>query len=78
MQCWYMNGAGNDFTVLDARGQRLDFDKLAVELCKLTGVDGFMATDVSEKADFKLHLYNSDGPRVDMNGNGSRFICRFA
>ena len=78
MQCWYMNGAGNDFMVIDARGQKLDFGKLAVELCKLTGADGFMATDVSDIADFRLHFYNSDGSRGEMCGNGSRCICRFA
>ena len=78
MQCWYMNGAGNDFMVIDARGQKLDFSKLAVELCKLTGADGFMATDVSDIADFRLHFYNSDGSRGEMCGNGSRCICRFA
>jgi diaminopimelate epimerase len=73
-----MNGAGNDFMVIDARGQKLDFSKLAVELCKLTGADGFMATDVSDVADFRLHFYNSDGSRGEMCGNGSRCICRFA
>ena len=78
MNCWYMNGAGNDFMVMDARGQQLDFKSLAVELCKLTGADGFMALDVSEKADFKLHFYNSDGTRGEMCGNGARCICRFA
>ena len=78
MNVWYMNGAGNDFMVIDARGQKLDFSKLAVELCKLTGADGFMATDVSDVADFRLHFYNSDGSRGEMCGNGSRCICRFA
>ena len=78
MEVTYMNGAGNDFMVMDARGQELDFGTLAVELCKLTGADGFMAVDVSEVADFRLHFYNSDGSRGEMCGNGSRCICRFA
>ena len=78
MNVWYMNGAGNDFMVIDARGKQLDFSPLAVELCKLTGADGFMAVDHSEIADFKLHFYNSDGSRGEMCGNGSRCICRFA
>ena len=67
MNVWYMNGAGNDFMVIDARGKQLDFSPLAVELCKLTGADGFMAVD-----------HNSDGSRGEMCGNGSRCICRFA
>ena len=78
MKVWYMNGAGNDFAVIDARGLELDFSPLAVELCKLTGADGFMAVDNSSIADFKLHFYNADGSRGEMCGNGSRCICRFA
>lgn len=78
MKVWYMNGAGNDFMVIDARGKQLDFAATALELCKLTGADGFMATDTSDKADFKLHFYNSDGSRGEMCGNGARCICRFA
>jgi diaminopimelate epimerase len=73
-----MNGAGNDFMVMDARGMTLDFIPLAVELCKLTGADGFMAVDNSDIADFRLHFYNSDGTRGEMCGNGARCICRFA
>ena len=78
MNVWYMNGAGNDFMVIDARGQIFDFGKLSVELCKLSGADGFMAVDDSDKADFKLHFYNSDGSRGEMCGNGARCICRYA
>ena len=78
MNVWYMNGAGNDFMVIDARGEKYDFEKLALELCKLTGADGFMAVDYSDKADFRLHFYNSDGTRGEMCGNGARCICRFA
>ena len=78
MNVWYMNGAGNDFMVIDARGQVYDFDTLSVELCKLTGADGFMAVDYSDKADFRLHFYNSDGTRGEMCGNGARCICRYA
>ena len=73
-----MNGAGNDFMVMDARGGKYDFEALALALCKLTGADGFMAVDVSDKADFRLHFYNADGSRGEMCGNGSRCICRFA
>ena len=78
MNVYYMNGAGNDFMVMDVRGRTFDFEKLSVELCKLKGADGFMAVDVSEKADFRLHFYNADGSRGEMCGNGARCICRFA
>ena len=78
MNVYYMNGAGNDFMVMDARGGEFDFSALALELCKLAGADGFMAVDHSQKADFKLHFYNADGSRGEMCGNGARCICRFA
>jgi len=78
MKVYYMNGAGNDFMVIDARGLKLDFSAMALELCKLSGADGFMAVDHSEIADFKLHFYNADGSRGEMCGNGARCICRFA
>ena len=78
MKITYMNGAGNDFMVIDARGLTLDFSKLALELCKLSGADGFMAVDHSDIADFKLHFYNADGSRGEMCGNGARCICRYA
>ena len=78
MNVYYMNGAGNDFMVMDARGGSYDFEKLSLELCKLMGADGFMAVDVSGKADFRLHFYNADGSRGEMCGNGARCICRFA
>ena len=78
MKVFYMNGAGNDFMVLDARGEKLDWKSLALKLCPITGADGFMAVDHSDKAEFKLHFYNSDGTRGEMCGNGARCICRFA
>ncbi len=78
MECLHMSGAGNDFMVIDARGMELDFEKLALELCKKTGADGFMAVGESDIADFRLHFYNSDGTRGEMCGNGARCICKFA
>ena len=78
MECLHMSGAGNDFMVIDARGKDLDFEKLALTLCAKTGADGFMAVGESDKADFRLHFYNSDGTRGEMCGNGARGICKFA
>ena len=78
MTVWYMNGAGNDFAVVDARNINIDMSDMARGLCERRGCDGFMALDNSSIADFKLHFYNSDGSRADMCGNGARCICRFA
>ena len=78
MRCLHMSGAGNDFMVIDGRGQNLNYETLSIELCAITGADGFMALDHSDKADFRLHYYNADGSRGEMCGNGSRCICKFA
>lgn len=78
MRCLHMSGAGNDFMVIDGRGQKLDYPVLAQKLCAMTGADGFMVLDESEQADFRLHYYNADGSRGEMCGNGSRCICKFA
>ena len=78
MKVYYMNGAGNDFMVMDGRGLTPDYSALAKKLCAITGADGFMAVDDSDQADFRLHFYNSDGSRGEMCGNGARCICRFA
>ena len=78
MEIHHMSGAGNTFLVLDARDQGLDLSRMATELCKPHRVDGLMAIDHSETADFRLHFYNADGSRGEMCGNGSRCICRYA
>lgn len=78
MKLRLMNGAGNTFAVFDARGLTLDFADLAKRLCKPIGVDGLLAIDHSQTADFKLHFYNPDGLRGEMCGNGARCVCRFA
>ena len=78
MEVLYMNGAGNDFMVIDARDLQADLQALALKLCPITGADGFLALDHSDIADFKLHFYNADGLRGEMCGNGARCICKFA
>lgn len=80
MTVTYMNGAGNDFMVVDARGKKFNFEALAKKLCALRSADGFMAVDTPTipGADFRLHFYNSDGSRGEMCGNGARCICRYA
>ena len=74
MNIWYMNGAGNDFMVMDGRGLNPDYSSLAKKLCAITGADGFMAVDDSENADFKLHFYNSLNSR---NGRWYSFTVSF-
>ena len=78
MTYFCMNGAGNSFVVLDARGKRLDFPELAKSLCALHRADGLIAVGNSDKADFKMIFYNAEGSLGEMCGNGARCICRFA
>ena len=61
MTYFCMNGAGNSFVVLDARGESLDFPALARELCARCHADGLIALGNSDKADFKMIFYNADG-----------------
>lgn len=78
MKLYHMSGAGNDFVVLDARGQQLPLEALAKKYCAQFHANGFLALDQSESADFRLHFYNPDGLRGEMCGNGARCICKFA
>ena len=79
MTVTYMNGAGNDFMIIDARGREgEDFSALAKQLCAMRHADGFMAIGNSDKADFRMIFYNADGTLGEMCGNGARCICRFA
>lgn len=78
MIVYHMSGAGNDFAVCDVRSLTPDLKALAIQWCRRTGADGFLALDWDDHADFRLHFYNADGLRGEMCGNGARCICRFA
>ena len=80
-----MNGAGNDFVVLDNRFLRFSDDELAAlarALCpRRTGVgaDGLLALDEPDgPADFRMRYRNADGSLATMCGNGARCLARFA
>jgi diaminopimelate epimerase len=77
-----MNGAGNDFVVIDNRdlSKRLDKGTIAA-LCdrhRGVGADGLLAVEPAEQgADFKFRYYNADGGEAEMCGNGARCFGRF-
>src|SRR5690606_5635656 len=77
-----MNGAGNDFVVVDNRdlSLKLDRDQIA-QLCdrhRGVGADGLLAVEPAENgADFKFRYYNADGGEAEMCGNGARCYGRF-
>ena len=79
-----MNGAGNDFIILDAIHDTIDLNdvsRIARVLCTRhmsIGADGMMVVVPAEgKADFRMLFYNSDGTMGEMCGNGARCICRY-
>lgn len=78
-----MNGAGNDFVVLDNRDLSLSLtgDQIA-SLCdrhRGVGADGLLAVEPAESgADYKFRYYNADGGEAEMCGNGARCYGRFA
>ena len=79
-----MDGAGNDFVVLDNRFLRFSDDELAAlarRMCpRRTGVgaDGLLALDDEPEADFRMRYRNADGSLATMCGNGARCLARFA
>ncbi len=75
-----MNGAGNDFVLLDNRTGGLHLDAKAIELIcdrhRGVGADGLLLVEpASNGADFKMRYYNSDGGEAEMCGNGARWFC---
>lgn len=84
MQFWKMNGAGNDFIILNNLREGLPADALpalARRLChrRLSiGADGLMVVDrPSGDADYRMRFFNADGSVGEMCGNGARCICRY-
>ena len=84
MRFWKMNGAGNDFIILNNLEERLDhrlFPALARTLCHRhlsIGADGLMVVEAPrEGGDYRMLFYNSDGSVGEMCGNGARCICRY-
>ncbi|MDD2706390.1 MAG: diaminopimelate epimerase [Verrucomicrobiae bacterium] len=79
-----MNGAGNDFVMLDNRSRSLSLTPKQIEfLCdrhRGIGGDGLLLVEppTSAQSAFRMRYYNSDGSEADMCGNGARCFSRFA
>lgn len=78
-----MNGAGNDFVVVDNRRKNLDLSRETIaRLCdrhRGVGADGLLAVEPAEQgADFRMRYYNADGGEAEMCGNGARCFSRYA
>lgn len=80
-----MNGAGNDFIIVENLRGELDeqrLSKLARTLCDRRmsiGADGLMAVVPAKgTADYGMLFFNCDGSLGEMCGNGARCVCRYA
>jgi diaminopimelate epimerase len=82
LKFWKMNGAGNDFVMLDNRNLSLKLSKDEIaQLCdrhRGVGADGLLAVEPpANGADWKMRYYNADGGEAEMCGNGARCFARF-
>ena len=84
MKFWKMNGAGNDFIIINTIEENIPAEKLS-EITKTVchrhlsvGADGLMAVaKATDGGDYKMLFYNADGSLGEMCGNGARCICRY-
>lgn len=84
MRFWKMNGAGNDFLIVDDRQNAVLDERwpdIVRTLCQRhlsIGADGFMVVKKpTDGGDYKMLFFNSDGSMGEMCGNGARCICRY-
>ncbi len=84
MKFWKMNGAGNDFIIINNIEEAIPqtaFPAIAKKICERhlsIGADGLMVVEKAQgDGDFRMVFYNSDGSEGEMCGNGARCICRF-
>ena len=78
-----MNGAGNDFILIDNRAGDVHLDRSQIaHLCdrhRGIGADGILLLEkATNHADFRMRYFNADGGEAEMCGNGARCFARFA
>lgn len=76
-----MQGAGNDFLLIDSF--KYNYEEIVPKIKNLcdrrfgVGGDGVMIALPSETCDVKMYYYNSDGSQGEMCGNGIRCFVKF-
>ncbi len=76
-----MHGCGNDYVYVDCTKEELkDPEKVAVFVSDRhfgIGSDGLILICKSQIADFEMVMYNADGSRGEMCGNGIRCVAKY-
>ena len=76
-----MQGLGNDYVYVNCFREKIaDPSRLAVEISDRhfgVGSDGLILINPSDKADFEMEMYNADGSRGEMCGNGIRCVAKY-
>ena len=75
-----MHGAGNDFVMVDARQMQRDWSKLAITILDRhlgIGAESLIILLPSDKADFGMRTFDTDGSESETCGNGLRCVARY-
>lgn len=78
-----MQGCGNDYVYVDGNAERISPEKKPELVRRLSdrhfgiGSDGVIFINPSDQADFEMEMYNADGTRAEMCGNGIRCVGKF-
>ena len=78
-----MHGCGNDYIYINGFTQDIAKEDKPELVRKLSdrhfgiGGDGVIFINPSEEADFEMEMYNADGSRAEMCGNGIRCVAKY-
>ncbi len=78
-----MQGCGNDYVYVNGMEEKLAPEKKAEVVRFLSdrhfgiGSDGVIFINAAKEADFEMEMYNADGTRSEMCGNGIRCVAKF-
>ncbi len=78
-----MQGCGNDYIYINGGAEQIPQEKkpeLALRLSDRhfgVGGDGVIFINPSTEADFEMEMYNADGSRGEMCGNGIRCVAKY-
>jgi len=78
-----MHGCGNDyvyingFTQLIPQEKKADFVRFVSDRHFGIGSDGVIFINPSKEADFEMEMFNADGSRSEMCGNGIRCVAKY-